>query len=103
MNGELEMQIEAYIENYFTPEVHAALVRASWNNPHLEARLNQNAIHIFTGLLAPISYFLFSIGFLPSATKLRQGNVLTSVCQSFCSQRGGVWNPTGMLSCCLIK
>ena len=63
MNGELEMQIEAYIENYFTPEVHAALVTASWNNPHLEARLNQNAIHIFTGLLAHscFSYFLLDL------------------------------------------
>ena len=60
MNGELEMQIKAYIENYFTPEVHTALVRASWNNPNLDARLNQNAIHIFTGLFAHscFSYFL---------------------------------------------
>ena len=64
MNGELEMQIEAYIGNYFTPEVHAALVRASWNNPHLEARLNQNAIHIFTGLLAHSCFLLFSVGFV---------------------------------------
>ena len=28
------------------------------------------------------------ITLLPSATKLRQGNVFTGVCQSFCSQRG---------------
>ena len=27
---------------------------------------------------------------LPSATKLRQGNIFTGVCQSFCSQEGGV-------------
>ena len=27
---------------------------------------------------------------LPSTTKLRQGNIFTGVCQSFCSQEGGV-------------
>ena len=30
--------------------------------------------------------------YLPPATKLRQGYVLTPVCQSFCSQGGGVWH-----------
>ena len=29
--------------------------------------------------------------YLPSATKLRQGNVFTSVCQEFCPQGGHVW------------
>ena len=34
-------------------------------------------------------YYLQQIGLQPSVTKLRQGNVFTCVCQSFCS-RGGV-------------
>ena len=51
-DSEREKQIEAYIQNYFTPEVHTTLVRFSWDNPHLEFHLNQNAIHIFTGMLA---------------------------------------------------
>ena len=31
---------------------------------------------------------IFVSTFLPSATKLQQGNIFTGVCQSFCSQRG---------------
>ena len=34
--------------------------------------------------------FVIGSSFLPSATKLRQGNVFTPVCQSFRSQGGGL-------------
>ena len=36
--------------------------------------------------------------FLPSSTKLRQGNVFTPVCQSFCSQGGVCHLPPGQTS-----
>ena len=37
-----------------------------------------------------MSALIFVVMFLPPATKLRQGNVFTSVCQEFCSRGGGV-------------
>ena len=48
---------------------------------------------ILTGVtLFSYSHFvpLNIVQFLPSATKMRQGNVFTPVCQSFCSQGEGV-------------
>ena len=38
-----------------------------------------------------------SCAYLPSAMKLRQGNVFTSICQEFCPQRGGGHLPQHML------
>ena len=42
-----------------------------------------------SALTAASERCFLTIMLLPSATKLRQGNIFTSVCQEFCSQGGG--------------
>ena len=78
------------------------LHRGSWADPPpkihgiLRDTVNKRAVRILLECIL-VQWYL-----LPSAKKLRQGNIFTGVCQSFCSQGGcllpgGVCFPRGCL------